>query len=87
MATLLDTDTTIDTLAAARALAPELSDRALETETLGTLPLDLVNKARDAHLFDLSTPRTLGGLGLGPAPSSPPSRNCAAPTARAGGRS
>lgn len=54
------------TLAAAQALAPELSDRALEAERLGTLPRDLVEKARDAHLFGLTTPNALGGLELGP---------------------
>jgi alkylation response protein AidB-like acyl-CoA dehydrogenase len=64
---LLDTDT--DTLRAARALAPELSERALETEQLGTLPRDLVEKARAAHLFGLLTPRALGGLELPPRPA------------------
>jgi alkylation response protein AidB-like acyl-CoA dehydrogenase len=62
MTMLLDTDT----LAAARALAPELSDRAQEGELLGTMPADLVEKARDARLFSLMTPGSLGGLELAP---------------------
>jgi alkylation response protein AidB-like acyl-CoA dehydrogenase len=60
--------TTLQTgaLAAARALAPELSDRAREGELLGTLPPDLVEKAREARLFSLMTPSSLGGLELAP---------------------
>jgi indole-3-acetate monooxygenase len=62
MTMLLETDV----LASARALAPELSDRAREGEVLGTLPPDLVEKAREARLFSLMTPRSLGGLELAP---------------------
>jgi alkylation response protein AidB-like acyl-CoA dehydrogenase len=62
MTMLLETDA----LAAAQALAPELSDRAQEGELLGTMPADLVEKARDAGLFGLMTPRSLGGLELAP---------------------
>ena len=67
MTMLLDTDTTqVDTLAAAKALASELSARARETEELGTLPRDLVEKVRAARLFGLHGPRALGGLDLPP---------------------
>lgn len=62
MTMLLETDA----LAAARALAPELSERAQEGESLGSMPIDLVDTARDAGLFRLMTPRTLGGLELAP---------------------
>jgi alkylation response protein AidB-like acyl-CoA dehydrogenase len=55
-----------DVLANARALVPALIDRAGECELLGTLPADLVEKAREARLFSLMTPTTLGGLELGP---------------------
>jgi len=60
--------TTLDpSLAAARDLAPLLSDRALVTERLGTLPPDLVAEARRAGLFRLALPRALGGAELEPA--------------------
>jgi indole-3-acetate monooxygenase len=54
-------------LAAARALAPELSARARESEQLGTLPPDLVARIRAAGLFHMAQPAALGGLELDPA--------------------
>jgi alkylation response protein AidB-like acyl-CoA dehydrogenase len=56
----------IDPLDAARALAPELSERAQEAEARRTIPLDLVDKARAAGLFHLAMPRALGGLECDP---------------------
>lgn len=62
--------TTIDVrrtaLDAARALSPELSARAFEGEAQRTMPPDLVEKVRDAGLFGLALPRTLGGLEIEP---------------------
>jgi alkylation response protein AidB-like acyl-CoA dehydrogenase len=58
---------TTDAVTAARELAPELSARAVEAEQLRTLPRDLVERAREAGLFRLATPRGLGGLELPPA--------------------
>jgi indole-3-acetate monooxygenase len=55
-------------LAAARALAPELSARGQEAETLGTMPADLVARVREAGLFRAVQPRALGGFELAPAP-------------------
>ena len=54
-------------LAAARALAPELSARAQEAETLGTMPADLVARVREEGLFRAVQPRALGGYELAPA--------------------
>lgn len=53
-------------LAAAREVAPMLSERAPVSERLGTLPPDLVETARSAGLFRLAVPRALGGLELEP---------------------
>jgi alkylation response protein AidB-like acyl-CoA dehydrogenase len=53
-------------LAAARALAPELSVRAAEAEQLRTLPADIVAKLREAGFFNLGLPAELGGLQLDP---------------------
>jgi alkylation response protein AidB-like acyl-CoA dehydrogenase len=53
-------------LAATRALAPELSARARESEQLGTLAPDLVARIRDAGLFRIAQPLGLGGLELEP---------------------
>jgi alkylation response protein AidB-like acyl-CoA dehydrogenase len=67
------TDTTVDrddaavVLAAARALASQLSARAAEIERHGTLPADLVEHFRAARLFRAIQPRALGGLELAPA--------------------
>ncbi len=54
-------------LAAARALAPELSARAGEGDALRTMPADLVESAKRAGLFRLGLPSALGGLELDPA--------------------
>jgi indole-3-acetate monooxygenase len=51
-----------DPLAAARALAPELSRRSREAEVARTLPADLVTRLRAQRLFALALPATLGGL-------------------------
>jgi alkylation response protein AidB-like acyl-CoA dehydrogenase len=51
-------------MAAAKALAPELSARAGEGEALRTMPPDLVAKAKAEGLFRLALPRSLGGLGI-----------------------
>jgi alkylation response protein AidB-like acyl-CoA dehydrogenase len=56
-----------DPLAVARSLAPELSDRAREAETLGTMPPDLVARIRATGLFRALQPRALGGFELEPA--------------------
>lgn len=58
---------TIDTVTAAREIAPELSARAQEAEQLKTMAPDLVERARHAGLFRLALPRDLGGLELPPA--------------------
>ncbi|SCL35684.1 Acyl-CoA dehydrogenase [Micromonospora nigra] len=50
-------------LAAARALAPEIEERATELESEGTLPVDLVTRIRDAGLFSMALPPALGGPG------------------------
>ncbi|MFF8471121.1 acyl-CoA dehydrogenase family protein [Streptomyces griseus] len=54
-----------EALAAARALAPRLRDHAPEADRLRTLPDAAVRLLDEAHLFDLLTPRGLGGSGLG----------------------
>lgn len=60
-------DTAVATLAAARAIAPRLSERAREGDELRTLPPDLVTELREAGMFELATPRVLGGAELPPA--------------------
>jgi alkylation response protein AidB-like acyl-CoA dehydrogenase len=52
---------------AVRAISRQLSDRARESERLGTMPPDLVTAAREAGLFHLAAPRLLGGAELPPA--------------------
>jgi alkylation response protein AidB-like acyl-CoA dehydrogenase len=49
-----------------RALAPELSERALESERLAAMPVELVDRIRAAGLFGMGLPRELGGLELEP---------------------
>ncbi|WP_279582384.1 acyl-CoA dehydrogenase family protein [Fodinicola feengrottensis] len=56
---------TLDITAA--PILAQLSERARETERLGTLPPDLVEQARRAGLFHLAAPRALGGAELPPA--------------------
>ncbi|KLO43355.1 hypothetical protein ABW17_09825 [Mycobacterium nebraskense] len=50
----------------ARALAPEITRRANESEALGTLPLDLVERLRAAGIFRALQPRSLGGFEVAP---------------------
>lgn len=54
-------------LDAARALAPEIRERAREGEQLRTMPPDLAAQVEAAGLFALWLPRSLGGLELDPA--------------------
>ncbi|UCA48292.1 acyl-CoA dehydrogenase family protein [Streptomyces sp. WA6-1-16] len=61
MATL----TNIEPVAAARALAPRLREHAAEADRLRTLPDATVRLLDEARLFDVLTPRELGGTGLG----------------------
>jgi alkylation response protein AidB-like acyl-CoA dehydrogenase len=49
---------------AARAVSGEISRRAMETERQGTLPADLVALLREAGLFGLAVPKSLGGAEL-----------------------
>lgn len=67
MAVPVAIEATADPLIAARRLAPQLSERALEGERAATLPADLVAQARQAGLFGLAAPRDFGGLELPPA--------------------
>ncbi len=53
-------------LDSARTLAPQLSARAREGEDLRTMPPDLVTALKAAGLFNLTTPRILGGHELPP---------------------
>ncbi len=52
--------------ALARALAPEITQRADEAEALGTLPIDLVERLRAAGIFRGLQPRSLGGFEVAP---------------------
>jgi alkylation response protein AidB-like acyl-CoA dehydrogenase len=49
-----------------RELAPAVSARSLEIEQARTLPPDLVSELREAGLFRLATPVSLGGGGVAP---------------------
>ncbi|OMC54289.1 hypothetical protein A5747_17505 [Mycobacterium sp. IS-836] len=62
-ATLSDGD---HSTAVARALAPEITQRADEAEALGTLPIDLVERLRTAGIFRALQPRSLGGFEVAP---------------------
>ena len=53
-------------LATVRALADEVSARAGEAERAGTMPVDLVDRFRQAGLFRALQPRALGGFELEP---------------------
>jgi alkylation response protein AidB-like acyl-CoA dehydrogenase len=57
-------DTDRSAIATARALAGQLEARAREGERLRTMPSDLVGELRDAGMFGLATPRSLGGSEL-----------------------
>jgi len=59
--------TTRPTLDVARSFAAELTERAAESETLGTMPGDLVARLRAAGLFRILQPRALGGHEIDPA--------------------
>ena len=63
---MADTFTQTDTLANARALAPELAARAAEMEEVRRLPADLAAKMARAGLFRMVTPKSFGGLELTP---------------------
>jgi indole-3-acetate monooxygenase len=52
--------------AAARALAPEITQCADDAEALGTLPPHLVERLRAAGIFRALQPRALGGLEVAP---------------------
>jgi indole-3-acetate monooxygenase len=52
--------------AVARALAPEITQRADEAEALGTMPIDLVERLRAAGIFRALQPRSLGGYEVAP---------------------
>jgi alkylation response protein AidB-like acyl-CoA dehydrogenase len=62
-ATLSDGD---PSTAVARALAPEITERADDAEALGTMPIDLVERLRAAGIFRALQPRSLGGFELAP---------------------
>ena len=53
-----------DVLAAVRALAPTVADRAAEAEAARRLPADLLDGLRDAGCFRMSMPESHGGLGV-----------------------
>jgi indole-3-acetate monooxygenase len=55
-----------DATAVARALTPEITRRAAESEALGTLPSDLVQRFREAGVFRALQPRSLGGFEIAP---------------------
>ena len=50
----------------ARAIAPEFTTRAADGERLRTMPPDLVARAKQAGLFRIGVPRSLGGLECDP---------------------
>jgi len=62
-ATLSDGD---HSTAVARAVAPEITQRADEAEALGTMPIDLVERLRAAGVFRALQPRSLGGFEVAP---------------------
>ena len=53
-----------EVLAKIRALAPEIQERAAETEAARRIPPDLIGKLRDTGVFGMFTPRSHGGLEL-----------------------
>ncbi|MGH3852907.1 MAG: acyl-CoA dehydrogenase family protein [Pseudonocardiaceae bacterium] len=59
-------DAAAGALEAARALAPEIRDRAREGERLRTMPPELAERIEEAGLFAVWLPRSLGGLELDP---------------------
>jgi alkylation response protein AidB-like acyl-CoA dehydrogenase len=55
-----------NSMAVARALAPEITQRADEAESQGAMPIDLVERLRAAGIFRALQPRSLGGFEVGP---------------------
>jgi len=55
-----------NSIAVARALTPEITQRADEAESQGTMPIDLVERLRAAGIFRALQPRSLGGFEMGP---------------------
>ena len=53
-----------EVLAKVRALAPEIRERAAETEAGRRMPPDLIDKLRSTGVFRMFTPRSHGGLEL-----------------------
>ena len=60
------TDPSAAVIAAAKAMAPLVRQKALDGERLGTLVPELVQAFRDARFFGMYTPKSLGGLELDP---------------------
>jgi alkylation response protein AidB-like acyl-CoA dehydrogenase len=52
--------------AVARVLVPEITKRADEADALGTMPIDLVERLREAGIFRALQPRSLGGFEMAP---------------------
>ncbi len=63
---MADTVPSLDLIAAARALVPELAVRAAEMEEARRLPADVARKMAESGLFRMITPRRFGGLELSP---------------------
>ncbi|MCA8890566.1 MAG: acyl-CoA dehydrogenase family protein [Hyphomonas sp.] len=57
---------TPDPVASAKALLPELAERANEMDEVRRLPADLARKMAEAGVFRLVTPRRFGGLEASP---------------------
>ena len=81
-ATLSDGD---PSTAVARALAPEITQRADDAEARGTMPTDLVDRLRAAGIFRALQPRSLGGFEVAPVEFIEMIEELAAPTARRAG--
>jgi len=64
--TAIHLPTKLDPVASALDIAPALRSRAVETESLRTLPADLVDTAERLGLTSLLLPRALGGLETDP---------------------
>ena len=58
---------TLPRLTLTQALLDEVSTRADEAEREGTLPLDLVEAMREAGIFRMMQPASLGGHEISPA--------------------
>jgi alkylation response protein AidB-like acyl-CoA dehydrogenase len=73
-----------DPVAAARALAPVLREAAPTIERERRVPLDLVDRMRDAGLFHMLIPKSLGGAEVDPVVASQAVEEIAAADASAG---